>query len=194
MTTERTDQGYRERIEAALRKAWEQGLIYGGQPVDDEESTFGRAAEVIANELTGHWLRSTLQALADASQAELRRQFEAGRATGTVEGWADHTNAPHLVPEHEALSDGERDCAIVLKWWQDQLIAVGRRAELAEAALSGGAEERLRAALERERPMLTDEGYQTIAAFLDRQSGHRLPLSGGSVDEAPQGGSERSGG
>jgi hypothetical protein len=65
----------------------------------------------------------------------VRDLFEAGRATGTVEGWADYTNAPHLVPDREALSDGERDCAIVLKWWQDQFIAVGRRAERAEAAL-----------------------------------------------------------
>ena len=45
---------------------------------------------------------------------ERRALFEAGRATGTVEGWADYTNAPHddeydaLARQfHESIADGQ---------------------------------------------------------------------------------------
>lgn len=51
---------------------------------------------------------------------------------GYSKGWDEALTKPHLVPEYEALSDGERDCAVVLKWWQDLAISQGARAERAE--------------------------------------------------------------
>ena len=58
-------------------------------------------------------LREAIAAAPSASPAPLREAFDAGRATGTAEGWADWTNHPLIDPIRSrgsvSSADVERD-------------------------------------------------------------------------------------
>lgn len=95
----------------------------------------------------------------DSGAEERRTLFEAGRATGTVEGWADYTETRHddeydaLARQfHESIAEGQ---------------SVADTAKALRILADPGAEKRLRAALEAE----CDERYHRTIARIHRRAG-----------------------